>query len=53
MSVIIKDIETLVEAIRLAASHWQGDLGAGGSCRIEREIREVILAHATIEEEAK
>lgn len=53
MKVVITEIEMLVEAIRIASSRWQCDLGAGGACRIEREIREVILAHATTVEEDK
>ena len=47
MTVIINDIEKLVEALRLKAGELRGDLGAGGACRIEREFREVIIANAT------
>lgn len=51
MSVKIQNLDALVEALRLAAGHWQGDLGSGGACRIEREIRQVILEHAKQSEE--
>lgn len=51
MSVIIEDVDKLVEALRLACGRLQGDLGNAGACRIERDFREVILVHAACEME--
>lgn len=49
MSVVIEDVDKLVEALRLAFGRLQGDLGNAGACRIEREFFDVILAHAAKE----
>ena len=51
MSVVIEDVDKLVEALRLTFGRLQGDLGNAGACRIEREFLEVILVHAKREGE--
>ena len=52
MRITIKNVDKLVEAIRLASRYWKGDLGNAGAVRIERDIRNAIEANMVKKREA-
>lgn len=53
MRLTLRDVEKTIEQIRIASGLWSNDLGRCGAYRIERDIKNILIANSVKPRKAK